>query len=72
MSDDKNNKKDNFDLEFLLSEVIVRISAVERILLNKNIITAEDLKLEYSAITKNIVDNINASVSSAETKKEQN
>jgi hypothetical protein len=53
MSDNNENKQKEQDL--LVADLIIRVSALERVLVNKNILTSDDLVKEIKVISEGVI-----------------
>ena len=50
--------------DYLLANSIIKIAAIERLLVKANIFTSDDLTNEMSALSKELIDNITKAVNS--------
>jgi hypothetical protein len=53
MSD--NNENNQRDRDLLVADLIIRVSALEKVLVNKNILTADDLIKEVKEVSEGVI-----------------
>ncbi len=58
------NKNDVPDINITLTEALIRITAIEKILISKNLITEEDLFKEIKVLSDTLIQTIKNNLSS--------